>query len=336
MSGDLVQLESLVVRFRARRGLVGTVPVQAVDGATLGVRRGETLALVGESGSGKTTLGRATLRLVRPESGRVVFDGEDLAELRGDRLKRFRRRAQAVAQDPYASISPYLTVEQIVAEPLLVHRYERTQRARLVVDLLDQVGLRPAAEFRGIYPHTLSGGQRQRVAIARAMTLDPDYLVADEPVSMVDASSRAEILSLLQRLQERRGMAMLLITHDIASARHFADRIAVMYRGRIVEHGPPAQVIEEPLHPYTKALIAAVPEPDPANRHRFRKVVAGEPPDPTVPVAGCPFHPRCPEVIAGVCEVRVPTLAATTPGRPVACHLYPASMVPPKATQRYE
>jgi peptide/nickel transport system ATP-binding protein len=336
VSDDLVRLENLVVRFSARRGLLRTVPVAAVDGATIGIRRGETLALVGESGSGKTTLGRATLRLIRPAAGRVVFDGEEVAGLRGDGLKRFRRRAQAVAQDPYASISPYLTVEQIVAEPLVVHKRPRTERATVVLDALDQVGLRPATEFRGGYPHTLSGGQRQRVAIARAMILDPDYLVADEPVSMVDASSRAEILGLLRQLQERRGMAVLLITHDIASARHFADRIAVMYRGRIVEHGPPQQLIEHPLHPYTRALIAAVPEPDPANRHRFREVVTGEPPDPTVPITGCPFHPRCPEAIPGTCDVSAPLLAPADSGRPVACHLYPGSTAPPSASQRYE
>jgi oligopeptide/dipeptide ABC transporter ATP-binding protein len=332
MTECLVRLDNVDVRFDARRGLLRTVPVHAIDGVTLEIHRGETMALVGESGSGKTTLGRASLRLVKPAAGNIVFDGENLSTLRGDRLKAFRRRAQAIAQDPYASLSPYMTIRQIVEEPLVVHRYPpdgpttvQDGRAHIVEQALEQAGLRPATDFLGRFPHTLSGGQRQRVAIARALVLDPAYVVADEPVSMIDASSRAEILGLLRKLQRRHRMAMLLITHDIANARHFADRIAVMYRGHIVELGLPQQIIEAPLHPYTAALVAAVPEPDPANRHRMRAVVAGEPPDPTTPLTGCPFHPRCPEFIAGTCEVRRPVLAEASAGRPVACHIYPTS-----------
>jgi oligopeptide/dipeptide ABC transporter ATP-binding protein len=332
-SGDgaeLVRIEDLAVRFQARRGLLRTVAVHAVNGVSLTLRRGETVALVGESGSGKTTLGRATLALLRPTAGRVVFDGEDLATMDRNRLRAFRRRAQVVFQDPYASISPYLRVEQIVEEPLLVHGPSSAgQRRDRVAHALAQAGLDPG-EFGGLYPHTLSGGQRQRVVIARAIVLDPLYLVADEPVSMIDASSRAEILALLRRLQVDRGLAMLTITHDVAAARHVADRIAVMYLGRIVEVGPARQIVEQPLHPYTRALLAAVPEPDPANRRRLRDGVPGEPPDPTRLPAGCPFHPRCPEAIAGTCEVVRPQLAESEPAQDVACHLYPASAaVPP-------
>jgi peptide/nickel transport system ATP-binding protein len=272
---DLVQIDALDVSFQTRRGWLRTTPSPAVDGVSLVLRSGGTVALVGESGCGKTTLGKATLRLVPASGGRVLFDGADIRALRGRALKSFRRRAQLIPQDPYASISPYMRVEQVVEEPLLVHgNGNRATRSHTVADALEAVGL--PADITRAYPHTLSGGQRQRVVVARALTLDPDYLVADEPVSMIDASARGDILALLRRLQQQRDMAMLLITHDIASAGQVADRVVVMYRGRVVEDGPAARVIAEPLHPYTRALIDAVPEPDPANRHRLRSVVEGE------------------------------------------------------------
>jgi oligopeptide/dipeptide ABC transporter ATP-binding protein len=291
---------------------------------SLVLTRGETLAVVGESGSGKTTLGRATLHLVPLARGSVTFEGIDVGGLRGDALKAFRRRAQPVFQDPYSSLSPFMTVRELVEEPLVVHRLgSRQERRDRVAQALEQVKLAPARDFLEKYPHTLSGGQRQRVSIARAMVLDPEYIVADEPVSMIDASSRAEILSLLRELQERRGLTFLYITHDLASARYFADRIGVMYAGRIVELASSALLIDEPLHPYTRALLAAVPEPDPANRARLRPVVAGEPPSPMNVPSGCPFHPRCPVVIRGTCERVDPPLLAPAPGHLAACHLYP-------------
>ena len=252
------------VDFEARRGLLGSVPVTILRGVSLAIGRGETLAVVGESGSGKTTLGRASLRLVPIADGRVRFEGEDITKVPEGKLRAFRRRAQAVFQDPYGSLSPYMRVRELVAEPLEVqHVGDAAERRERISVALERVRMRPASDWLERYPHTLSGGQRQRVSIARAMVLEPDYVVADEPVSMVDASSRAEILALLQSFQESRGVSYLYITHDLASARHVAARIAVMYLGRIVELGSAREVIERPLHPYTKALLAAVPDPVP-------------------------------------------------------------------------
>ncbi len=319
----LVELSDLVVRFHARTGLFRTVAIDAVDGVSLTIEAGETVALVGESGSGKTTLGRASLRLVRPTHGSVRFDGRDITSVPERELKSFRRQAQAVFQDPYSSLNPYRTVRETVEEPLAVHGIgtasERTDRARKA---LEDTQLRPADAFLPMYPHLLSGGQRQRVGIARALVLEPRYVVADEPVSMIDASSRAELLYLLRDLQTTYGIAFLYITHDIASARHFASRIAVMYLGNIVEIGTPEAVVERPMHPYTKALIDAVPEPDPANRLRERAVVPGEVPSAADPPGGCPFHPRCPRFMAGRCELARPALREAEPGHFVACYLY--------------
>ncbi len=320
----LVEMEDLRIRFHTRRRLLRSETVRAVDGVSLTIGRGEIVALVGESGSGKTTLGRATLGLVSPTGGRVVFDGTDLSHLKGDGVKAFRRRAQAVFQDPYASLSPFMSVFEVVEEPLLVHGLgSRDKREARVLAALEQVRFDPASAIAASHLHNLSGGQRQRVGIARALVLDPDYVVADEPVSMIDASSRAEILDLLGHLRATRGIAFLYITHDIATARHFSDRIAVMYAGRIVEVGTSSDVVDRPLHPYTRALLAAVPEPDSGNRLRLRDVVPGEAPDPTNVPGGCPFHPRCPEAIAGTCEKVVPVLEEVAWGHLVSCHLYP-------------
>ncbi len=325
-SKPLLTLEDVKVHFTIRRGIfVSQAVVKAVDGISLALARGETLALVGESGSGKTTLGRVSLRLLEPTEGRVIFDGVDISHTPEPKLRWFRRRAQAVFQDPYSSLNSTMTIEQIVEEPLIIHRLgsAKERRAR-VLEALEVVRLRPPEEFLNKFPHQLSGGQRQRVAIARTLVLDPEYLVADEPVSMVDASSRAEILLVLKERQEEAGTAILYITHDIATARHFARRIGVMYLGHLVELGPAEQVIENPLHPYTQALIAAVPEPDPQNRFRERPVIPGEPPSPAHVPPGCPFHPRCPKAIKGVCDVegQKPPLKEQEPGHSVACYLY--------------
>ena len=321
----LLSIEDLSVTFYVRQSLFRTRPIKAVSKVDLALAPGETVAVVGESGSGKTTLGRATLHLAPISGGRIIFEGSDVGELEGKELMSFRERAQVIFQDPFSSLSPYMRVGELVEEPLAIHGpADRDERERIVLSALEQVKLRPAAEFADKYPHTLSGGQRQRVSIARAMVLEPDYLVADEPVSMIDASSRAEILYLLAELQEQRGLTFLYITHDLASARHFADRIAVMYAGRIVELAPAAQLVEDPKHPYTRALLAAVPEPDPANRRRRRPIVGGEPPDPGALPPGCAFEPRCPVAIAGTCEREVPELIQLDGGHEVACHLYPA------------
>ena len=321
----VLQIEGLSVTFYQRKNLWSVRPIHAVNEVDLTIARGETVALVGESGSGKTTLGRATLHLAPISAGGIVFEGTDIADLDGERLMAFRRRAQVIFQDPFSSLSPFMRVGELVEEPLVIHGpADRAERERIVLAALEQVKLSPAAEFADKYPHTLSGGQRQRVSIARAMVLEPDYLVADEPVSMIDASSRAEILYLLAELQEQRDLTFLYITHDLASARHFADRIAVMYAGRIVELAPAAQLIEDPQHPYTKALLAAVPEPDPANRLRQRPVVGGEPPDAGNLPPGCAFAPRCPAFMEGTCERAVPMLIQLDRGHEVACHLYAA------------
>lgn len=325
----LLQVDDAAVDFHVRRGYFGSTPVRALRGVSLTLARGETLALAGESGSGKTTLARATLRLVPLAGGRVTFDGLDIATLRGPALRAFRRRTGVVFQDPWSSLSPFMRVFELVEEPLIVHGpRDRGQRLERVTAALEQVRLSPASQFADVYPHQLSGGQRQRVGIARAMVLEPEYLVADEPISMIDASSRAEILALLRELQERRGIGMLYVTHDLASARTFADRIAVMYAGAIVEQAPARELIDAPRHPYAQALLAAVPAPDPANRTRLREVVAGEPPTPTAVPAGCAFQPRCPVAIAGRCEVVRPPLIEVVAGHQVACHHYPTPDAP--------
>lgn len=319
----LVDLAQVSVYFTVHKGLFASQTVKAVDGVTLRLQRGETVAVVGESGSGKTTLGRASLGLVKPTAGQVRFDGQDITQLTGARLKAYRRRAQAIFQDPFATIDPYMTIYETVAEPLVIHGVgdALARRARVERALLE-VRLTPIDEMVERYPHQLSGGQRQRVGIARALVLQPDYVLADEPVSMVDASSRAELLYLLRDLRTQYGITFLYITHDIATARHFANRIVVMYLGRIVESGPAAAIVARPHHPYTKALIAAVPEPDPANRLRERPVVQGEPPNPGQVPSGCAFHPRCPAVIAGRCANQMPAMIEVAPAHWVACVLY--------------
>ena len=286
---ELLRIEGLRVYFQARKGLIGSVPVKALDGVSLALEQGETLAVVGESGSGKTTLGRAALRLLKPTGGRILFDGEDVTNLSDSGLSGFRRRAQGVFQDPYSSLDAFMSVYQILEEPLVIHGVGNAQeRIDMVHQALRDVRMSPPEEMAAKYPHMLSGGLRQRVGIARALILKPDFILADEPVSMIDASSRAEILYLMRDLQRMYGITFLYITHDIATARHFSDRIAVMYAGRIVEIGPAEQIVDEPLHPYTAALIRAVPAPDPANRLRQRPVIPGEPPSPTEPPAGLP------------------------------------------------
>ena len=317
---SLVKLDNIKVQFAIRKMLFTSQVVRAVDGVSLSLASGETLSVVGESGSGKTTLGRASLRLAPITEGALTFDGQDITSVGESKLHWFRRRAQAIFQDPYSSIDPFMDVKQILEEPLQIHNIgDRTDRIHQV---LEDVRLSPSGEIAQKYPHMLSGGQRQRVGIARALILQPEYILADEPVSMIDASSRTEILYLMRDLQERFGIAFVYITHDIATARYFSDRIAVMYLGRVVEQGMSNEVLSEPLHPYTKALIEAVPAADPTNRLRDRPVVPGETPSSTDVLTGCRFHPRCPQFMAGHCDVIDPALVEVKPGRSVACHLY--------------
>jgi ABC-type glutathione transport system ATPase component len=303
--------------FRTRKGLFRGGEVTAVAAVSLAIDPGETLALVGESGSGKTTVGRIALRLLTPTTGRVVFAGQDITNVPEEHLGWLRKRAAMVFQDPFSSLNPYMTVGELVTEPLVIDRVkdgpERRARVRAALEAVD---LTPVDRFLHKYPSAMSGGQRQRVGIARALIREPEFIVADEPVSMVDASSRVEILDLLQRLQVNRGVAFLYITHDIASARHFADRIAVMSMGSVVESGTAEQVIDHPVHPYTRALIAAVPEPDPANRFRRRATERWQ------DLPGLAIHPACPH---GGAPGELPILMPTQdePGHLVACHFEP-------------
>lgn len=322
-AGPLVSLQDVDVSYITHKGVFRRGEVRALTDVSLDIERGETVALVGESGSGKSTLGRVSLRLIDANAGKIVFDGRDITKTAHSDLGWFRKRAQIVFQDPFSSLNPYMRVYDLVEEPLIIAgSYNRSERASRIERALEAVDLIPTSRFVGKYPTMMSGGQRQRVGIARALVRDPDYIVADEPVSMIDASSRIEILDLLDGLKESRGVTFLYITHDIASARHFADRIAVMYQGTIVELGDASQIIDNALHPYTKALINAVPEPNPQNRFRRRAVVPGEPISGGPLPPGCPFFPRCPSRIPGRSDAARPPLIEQEPGHFVACVLY--------------
>jgi oligopeptide/dipeptide ABC transporter ATP-binding protein len=327
----VLEVDDLVVRYPIHRGLVETVArrprrqVHAVEGVSLTLEKGEMLALVGESGCGKTTTAQAVLRLVDPVSGAIRFDGRDLVPLASRELRPLRRRIQVVYQDPYESLDPRFRVRAVVEEPLLIHRLggSKSERAERVRDALSRVELSPPELYLDRYPHELSGGQRQRVAIAAALVLEPDVLVADEPVSMLDVSVRAGVLNVLDGLR-RDGLAILMITHDLSTAARFAQRIAVMYLGRIVEEGPAAEVVRNPQHPYTKALLSVVPRRDPRDRQQ-PQILRGETPDAVAIPSGCRFHPRCPVAIDR-CSVEDPALAQPTSAEQehrAACLLLP-------------
>ena len=312
----LLSVRGLKTYFPLGQGWTGRRDfVRAVDGVDFDIRRGEVLGLVGESGSGKTTLGRSVVRLVEPTEGSIQFDGGDFLQLTGKELRRARRRLQIVFQDPYASLSPRMQIGQIVAEPLKLHRLvPPSQTKERVLELLARVGIEPYFAYR--YPHEMSGGQRQRIAIARVLALQPELIVADEPVSALDVSVQAQILKIFLGLKRGDGIAMLFISHDIGVVERIADRISVMYRGLFVEEAPTDRLIQSPLHPYTKALLAAVPGP--AKKQHVR--VRGEPPRATEELRGCPFASRCP-LVEQVCREFTPPLEPKAPGHHVACHL---------------
>ncbi|MCA2982685.1 MAG: ABC transporter ATP-binding protein [Gemmatimonas sp.] len=322
-------MRGLTKHFPIRRGLLQRVvgAVQAVDEVSFEVHRGETLALVGESGCGKTTTGRALLRLVEPTRGAVHFNGTDVLALQGESLRRMRRHMQIVFQDPYSSLNPRLTVGEAIREGLIVHALaEGAEADRRVARLLDEVGLR--AEHAARYPHEFSGGQRQRVGIARALAVEPSFIVCDEPVSALDVSVQAQVVNLLRDLQRDRGLSYLFIAHDLAVVSHMADRVAVMYLGRIVELAPRAALFATPRMPYTQALLSAVPIPEPGAVRR-RLLLPGEPPSPADPPSGCVFHPRCPHPRKDeACTRIVPPLEEKAPGHFVACIKEPSTSVP--------
>lgn len=306
----LLKVENLVKQFpfkRTRLGRGNDQFVHAVDGVSFEIQRGEVLGLVGESGCGKSTLALTLMRLENPTNGTIRFEDQDISHLGGRELKAIRRRIQMVFQDPYETLNPMMTIGELVAEPLKVHGLARNklEREQRVYQALQDAGLQPPEAFIDRYPHQLSGGQRQRVVIAGALVLEPILLLADEPVSMLDVSIRAEILRLLDELRRTRGISILFITHDLATAAQFTDRTAVMYLGRIVEIGPTSQVLKDPQHPYTKALLSVVPVPNPRLR-RERVILQGETPNAVVLPPGCRFHPRCPVAIAACREVDPP------------------------------
>jgi peptide/nickel transport system ATP-binding protein len=321
--GPLVELEHLKVYFPIKSGLVldrHIGDIRAVDDVSLTIKRGETVGLVGESGCGKSTVGRTILRLYKPTDGRIVFDGRDISRLNDQELRPLRRRMQMVFQDPFASLNPRHSVGRIVGEPLRSHglasRREATGRVR---ELLQTVGLPPDAAGR--YPHEFSGGQRQRIGLARALALNPDFIVADEPVSALDVSIQAQIINLFEQLQEEFELTYLFIAHDLAVVRHISDRIAVMYLGWIVEVSPAAELYENPLHPYTISLLSAVPIPDPVvEKQRESILLAGDLPSPANPPPACRFHTRCPFVQPTRCRDEIPPLRKLATGHEVACH----------------
>jgi len=316
----LLSVRSLRKHFPVRQGAWRRASgvVRAVDGVDLDVRRGECVGLVGESGCGKTTFGRSLLRLIEPDAGSVRFDGTDVLSLTSGELRAFRRRAQIIFQDPLSSLNPRLTAGETVAEGIRLHRLRSGRRAvrERVRELLGMVGL--PADAEGRYPHEFSGGQRQRVGIARALSVEPSFVVCDEPVSALDVSVRAQIINLLRDLQRRLGLAYLFVAHDRAVVRHLCDAVAVMYLGKIVERAPADELFASPAHPYTVALLSAVPVPDPRVRVQ-RLVLEGDVPSPIHPPPGCSFHPRCP-LAEAACRAEEPRLLEASPGHLAACH----------------
>ncbi len=327
----LLEVNNLVMHFPLTKGIIfqrQVGAVQAVDGVSFSVKRGETLGLVGESGCGKSTTGRAILQLYKPTSGEVNFHPrdqatKDLTKLDGGEMRRMRRYLQMIFQDPYASLNPRMTVGNIIAEPMQIHNLvPKTERNERVQELLQTVGLNPY--FANRYPHEFSGGQRQRIGVARALAANPEFIVADEPVSALDVSIQAQIVNLLEDLQEQFGLTYLFIAHDLSIVRHISNRVAVMYLGKVVELADRDELYENPLHPYTKALLSAVPIPDPViEKKRERIILTGDVPSPINPPSGCHFHTRCPYVM-DVCKAEEPLFADHGSGHFVACHLYPA------------
>ncbi|MDX1610616.1 MAG: ABC transporter ATP-binding protein [Halofilum sp. (in: g-proteobacteria)] len=322
--GPILSVRDLQTWFELRQwGYLRAGFVRSVDGVSFELQRGESVAFVGESGCGKSSLARTLLGLHRPTSGSVWFEGRSLAELSAAELKEYRARIGYVQQDPYGALPPFMDIGQILAEPLKVHGVrDRAERERRVDAALEEVRLSPASAYRNKFPHMLSGGQQQRVVIARALVLEPSMVVADEPVSMLDASVRVEILELLRRIRAQRNLTLVFITHDLSTVRHFTERTFVMYAGRIIEAAGVDELLEHPQHPYTQALLTALADPDADNARRERQVPGGEPPSLLTPPSGCRFHPRCPHFMQGVCDVDDPPDFEPRAGHSSKCWLH--------------
>ncbi len=323
-NGPLLSVQDLHVWFELRKfGFGHAGYVRAVDGVSFDLDSGGSIAIVGESGCGKTSLMKTILALYRPTKGKVIFDGKDLSTLRGKSLQEYRSESGFVQQDPYGALPPFMNVQRILEEPLIINGIKnKTERLERIHKVMGEVKMTPVDEFLAKFPHQLSGGQQQRVVIARAMILNPKILVADEPVSMLDASVRVEILKLLRGLQERYNLAVIYVTHDLSTVRYFSERIFVMYAGQVIEKGMVDRLVDNPLHPYTYALLQGTSDPDARNASIMKEVPPGEPPSLVKPPSGCRFHPRCPKIIHGVCEVKVPPEFEPEPNHLTSCWLY--------------
>ena len=319
----LLSVKDLQTWFELKRwGFLHTGFVRAVDGVSFELGTGEAVTIVGESGSGKTTLLRTILGLARPTAGEITFSGRRIEGQKALDLAWVRSQVGFVQQDPYGALAPFMNVASILREPLIIHKMGTDEQEQRISEVLGEVRLIPVEDFLPKYPHMLSGGQQQRLVIARAMILHPRMIVADEPVSMLDASVRVEILELMQRIQQAHNLSIVYITHDLSSVRYFSERVFIMYAAKMVEKTDVREVVQNPLHPYTQALLTAIPDPDPENAAQFRDIPPGEPPNLISPPEGCRFHPRCPHIIKGLCDVDEPPEFQPAPGHFVQCWLY--------------